>query len=203
MPDRQNTLLHLNSPAQRRGAIMNIIVATIQVVLALVCFPPFSSGGALFQENFDNANFTSRGWYDSLGGTISTAEHYSPGASSFECTFTVGATECSEGSPGRHNFTPSNSVYISYWFKHSPNWIGSITAAPSRMFYLLTNLEADDFTGLTFNHLTAYVEENLTFLVLSLQDSMNIDEATEGQNLVSVTENRAVAGCNGTQLGIG
>jgi len=183
---------------------MNNMTAWFPILLAVLFMPSFAFGDPLFQENFDDGNFVARGWYDSPGGTISTSEHHTSGASSFECSFIAGAQECSGGAPGRHKFSPSNSVYFSYWIKHSANWVGSgpTNNSFSHVFSVLTNLDSD-YTALTYNHLTAYIEENLGFPTVLLQDGQNIDETRIGQNLVGITENRSVAGCNGTQPLIG
>jgi len=159
---------------------------------------------ALFQEDFDDRNFTSRGWYDAQGsgGAISTAEHIPSSTASFECHFLQGRTGCSGGSPMRHLFTATNQVYISYWVKHSSDWVGSGTTYHPHLIYLLTNLNGA-YSGLAYTYLTAYVEENQGYPVLSLQDGQNIDETKIGVNLIGVTESRSVAGCNGTQSGIG
>lgn len=158
----------------------------------------------LFQENFDDTKFASRGWYDAQGsgGTISTAEHIPGSAASFECHFLQGGTGCSGGAPMRHAFTATNQVYISFWVKHSSNWVGSGTTYHPHLIYLLTNLNST-YSGLAYTYLTAYIEENQGFPVLTLQDGQNIDETQIGVDLTKTTENRSMAGCNGTQPNIG
>lgn len=54
-----------------------------------------------------------------------------------------------------------------------------------------------DWDGPAYTHLTGYIEQNEGTPVLALQDGQNIDENRIGQDLVGVTENRAIAGCNG------
>lgn len=161
-------------------------------------------GNILFQENFDNNSFASRGWYDVTGGTISTSEHIPGSTSSLECRFLLGGTNCTGGIPGRMAFTATDEVYISYWVKHSSNWQGSGLTKPyhPHIIYFLTNLDGA-YTGPAYTYMTAYVEENLGYPILSMQDGKNIDETKIGLNLVGVTENRSTAGCNGTQTGIG
>ncbi len=168
----------------------------------LFFFPAVSFGQILFQENFDDANFASRGWYDSTGGTISYTEHIPGSTGSFECRFLQGGQGCNGGGPGRHLFTNSDFVYVSYWIKHSSNWVGSGKTYHPHMIYFLTNLNGA-YTGPAYTHMTAYVEENQGYPQLGLQDGQNIDETKIGINLTNTTENRAVAGCNGTQPNIG
>jgi hypothetical protein len=70
------------------------------------------------------------------------------------------------------------------------------------MFYFNTNLDGI-YTGPAYTRLTAYIEENGGRPLLAIQDGRNIDEQRIGQNLVGVTEQRAVAGCNGDSDGHG
>ncbi len=183
---------------------MKTILTYICAVCCLLFLPVAGSGAVLFQENFDDTNFSGRGWYDFQGGggAISTIEHISGSSASFECHFLQGATGCNGGAPMRHAFTPTSQVYISYWVKHSSNWIGSGTTYHPHLIYLLTNLNSA-YSGLAYTYLTAYVEENQGYPVMALQDGQNIDETKVGIDLTNVTENRAVAGCNGTQPNIG
>lgn len=153
----------------------------------------------LLQENFDNANLSSRGWYDPSGGggAISQTTYYQ-GGGSFECKYAAGATKCSGGSPQRHTFTASDSIYVSFWIKHSSNWVSDTDPNHPHMLYFLTTLDGD-YSGLAYTYLTFYVEENQGYPFLAIQDGRNIDETKIGQNLAGSTENRAIAGCNGNQ----
>jgi hypothetical protein len=69
-------------------------------------------------------------------------------------------------------------------------------------FYILTNQNAV-YAGPAWTHLTAYIEQNHGVPRLAIQDGQNIDETKMGQNLVDITEYRAVAGCNGDSDGYG
>jgi hypothetical protein len=151
------------------------------------------------QEGFEDTAFASRGWYDSPGAALSTAEKYS-GQRSLECRFSVGGTKCP--SPARHLFPASDSVYLSFYIKHTTNWVGSGRSYHPHMFNVVTNVDGA-FIGPAYTHLTTYVEENNGYPVLAIQDSMNIDEARIGQDLTKLTEQRAVAGCNGDSDGFG
>lgn len=168
----------------------------------ILILPAAGLCGTLLEENFDNTSLTSRGWYDTTGGAVDTANHISGSTGSFKCEFLQGGRGCNGGSPGRHSFTATNSVYLSYWVKHSSSWVGSGRGYHPHMIYFLTNLNGS-YDGLAYDHLTAYVEENEGYPVIGIQDGQNIDESKIGQNLIGVTENRAVAGCNGTQASIG
>jgi hypothetical protein len=156
----------------------------------------------LVTEEFDDTSFASRGWYDTNGGALSTVEHLPGSAASYECRFAPGAMGCAGGSPGRHLFAATESVYLSFHIKHSASWVGSGQPYHPHMFYFLTD-QNDAYVGPAYTHLTAYIEENQGFPQLALQDGENIDEAKIGQNLIGVTESRSVAGCNGVATNIG
>jgi uncharacterized protein YjdB len=158
-----------------------------------------TGGGTLVQENFNDANLQARGWYDGGAATISTSEfHGGPG--SIGARFLAGAV-ASSWTTKRHLFTPSSTVYVSYWVKYSTNWVGSGQPYHPHEFVILSDLEAD-WDGLSNNYLTAYIEQvynNGGRPQLALQDGKNVNVSlgTPPNNLVGVTENRSVSGCNG------
>lgn len=165
------------------------------VVLYLVLFSSSGHAGTLFEEKFDNANFSSRGWYDGTGGTVNTAEHIPGSTGSFECHWNQGSSGCTGGLPQRHKFTPTNSVYVSFWLKHSAGWTGKGT----HITYLLTT-EDVDYSGLSRTHLDAYINEGTItryYPDLELQDASNVDESKINVDLTRTTEYRAAQGCNG------
>src|SRR4051794_9820514 len=79
--------------------------------------PP--TGVLLFQEAFDDTSVASRGWYDNTSVLLSTAEHVAGSNASIQYTFNAGATSPTAGSALRRKFTPTNSVYLSYYVKYS------------------------------------------------------------------------------------
>jgi len=159
-----------------------------------------SSGTTLFQESFDDANVTARGWYDNTSVLLSAAEHVPGSVSSLQYTFNQGATSPTMGAALRRKFTPTDSIYLSYWVKYSTNWVGSQQTYHPHEFHFLTTLEGD-WAGLSFDHLTAYVEQNGGTPLIAIQDGSNVDQTKIGVNLTAITENRAVAGCNGSSDG--
>jgi hypothetical protein len=159
------------------------------------------SGLIVLQEGFEDSNFASRGWYDSSSAALSSIEKYA-GTRSFECHFAVGATGCSGGTPRRHSITATDSTYISFYIKHSASWIGSGKPYHPHMFHFVTN-EDPAYVGPAYTHLTTYIEELAGVPQLLIQDGKNIDEQRVGVDLTNVSENRAVAGCNGDSDGYG
>lgn len=174
----------------------------LYIMLCLLLLPATGHGAVLFQEKFEDTNFSSRGWYDNTALQISTVEHIPGSLSSAEFHFTVGATKPASGGSIRMSFADSDSVYVSYYVKYGSNWTGSNKTYHPHEFLLLTNLDGS-WTGPAYTYLTAYVEQNEGEPLIAIQDGRNIDETRVGQDLTNVTESRAVAGCNGDSDGYG
>jgi hypothetical protein len=160
-------------------------------------------GTVLFTENFEDTNFASRGWYDLPSGgitSLSSTDHIAGSTSSLQLNFLQGGTSPNPKASGRHLFTPTNTVYLRYWVKHSTNWVGSGQTYHPHEFYFMTT-EEDQYVSPAWNHLTMYVEENVmsdgAHAILNSQDAQNIDVNHINQDLTNVTENRAISGCNG------
>src|SRR5438105_14782621 len=84
--------------------------------------PPPPPSTLLFEEDFENANLASRGWYDNTNVVLSTTQHMTGSTASAQYHFLQGATSPTSGDAQRHKFTPSSSLYISYDVKYSANW---------------------------------------------------------------------------------
>jgi hypothetical protein len=159
----------------------------------------------LFTENFDNSNFASRGWYDSSGGVIDTTV-FSPsgGNSSIRFSFAQAANRPTGGTPHRHSFTPSESVYVSFWLKlgtSSVPWQGSGVSFHPHVILLLTDANGA-FDGLAWNRLTFYIEWNSFKPRLAIQDGqrINLSQLTNSYpGLLGSASPHAVAGGNGPQ----
>ena len=158
------------------------------------------AGTLLFAEDFTDASFMARGWYDGPSGTITNG--------AFECGFMMGGTACAAGKPARHRITASSSVYVRMNIKFSANWVGSGRAYHPHMFHFTTNKDGD-YIGPATSHLTLYIEVVGGRPMLALQDSLNVDPACVLRNndtfvgcngnfmTYPFTENRSVASCNG------
>jgi len=154
----------------------------------------------LFSEDFEDNNFAQRGWYDNLKGTLTADEHIEGSNFSLECKFLQGARTPEGGTPGRHLFEETEEVCISYWVKYSANYIGSGKPYHPHEFHFVTNKDSK-WVGPAFTHLTTYTEHNGGKPLMGIQDGENIDQSRVGENLVGITEERAVAGCNGSTDG--
>ena len=163
-----------------------------------------TGGTVLFQETFEDAAFATRGWYDNTALTIDLAQHITGSAASLPIHFTVGATTPTWGAGARHLFTPTSTLYVSYWVKHSTNWVGSGLNYDPHMFHVLSTLEAD-YAGPAASYLDVLLEENYraasagAFGRVILQDARNINPGPPAPPWSNTggTENRAVGGCNG------
>jgi hypothetical protein len=161
-----------------------------------------SGGGTLlFQENFEDANLGSRGWYDNGSAQISTAEHIAGSTGSSQYHFLAGATSPTSGGAQRHKFGPSSSFYLSFYVKYSTNWVGSGQAYHPHEFYALSTLDGD-YDGPSNNFLDVYVEHNYQNggrPRIEIQDnkSVNYNFGALPNNLIAQTEDRSAGGCNG------
>jgi hypothetical protein len=163
------------------------------------CAAAAPSRDVFFQEGFDTPDLARRGWYDATRPLIST-DHAGSSGSSIEYRFASGAAKPTAGSPLRKKFPPSDSIYFSCNVKYSANWVGSQKPYHPHQFHVLTTLD-EDWAGLSFTHLTVYVEENGGTPLVAIQDGRNVDQAQIGKNLTAATERRSVAGCNGSSDG--
>lgn len=151
----------------------------------------------LFKETFEDDKLTSRGWYDNNNMKVTIAEHVPGSMSALEFRFLQGARTPTSGGGIRRKFPPGETVYLSYWVKYSANYTGSNKPYHPHEFLFITNIDGD-YIGPAATHLTTYIEQNEGTPMMSIQDALNIDEARIGQDLTNITEQRAVAGCNGS-----
>jgi uncharacterized protein YjdB len=159
-------------------------------------------GSVLLQEDFADAGFAARGWYDNPGMTVTSAQHLPGSTSALEIHLAPGAVYAPFGTSARHAFQPSSTLYVSYWVKYSDNWVGSATPDHPHEFYVLSNLDGQ-YAPLADDWLTTYIETNFVGGAgtprVSLQDNLAINRGmgTTPINLIGVTEQRSVSGCNG------
>jgi len=181
----------------RNRTTLNALAAAALLTGCTAVAPP--SQPVFFHEGFETPDLSGHGWYGATRPLLST-EHAGAGGGSIEYRFAAGATKPTEGSPLRRKFPPSDSIYFSCDVKYSGNWVGSQKPYHPHQFHVLTTLD-DDWAGLSFTHLTVYVEENGGTPLVAIQDGRNVDQAHIGTNLTAATERRSVAGCNGSSDG--
>jgi uncharacterized protein YjdB len=160
-----------------------------------------SWGALLFQENFEDTNLATRGWYDNTGAVLSTTEHIAGSNSSAQYRFLAGATNPTSGGAQRHKFAATNSFYLSYYVKYSANWVGSNKPYHPHEFQVMSTLDGD-YDGPSNGYMVLYIEQsyqNGGKPRLGMQDnkSVNSSYGPLPYNLVGVTETRSTGGCNG------
>jgi hypothetical protein len=165
---------------------------------------------ALFCEHFDDTAFADRGWYDGPRGDVSAQTRGPESTGALRCTYQRQERGCQGGTPGRHLFGPSESVYLEYWVRYGAGFVGSGRPYHPHEFNILTNKDGP-YIGPAGTHLTTYVEQLAGVPRLALQDMLNVDLGCILRNDDSIvgcngdfatyefTENRSVASCNGLQ----
>jgi hypothetical protein len=162
--------------------------------------PPATSQ-TLLTEGFDDNNFASRGWFDNTSMSLDTSVKHS-GAASTKWTWAQGATLPTGTSTIRHDFTATDSLYVSFYWRFNSDWGGGTDLSyQPHLVYILS--DADDHWGaLANNYLDTYLQVTDTTPVIQIQDVKNINtNPTPPWTSTMGTENRAVAGCNGNTVG--
>jgi len=160
-----------------------------------------SGGTVLLQDDFEDIGFGARGWYDFASTpTLTDTTHIAGSTHALEVRFPAGATNA-PWVLARRLFAPSPTVYVSYWVRYSANWVGSQQLYHPHEFEILSDLDAD-YTALANSWMEAYIEQNYQnggIPRLSIQDSraINTSYGAPPINLIGVTENRSIGGCNG------
>jgi hypothetical protein len=176
----------------------------LSIVVMLIAANIIFTQSILIFEDFESGNFTSKGWYDGFADQRTTNE-FKNGSHSYEGHFAKGSLK---SGAGRHLFTATDKVYMSYWVKYSSNWVGSGVAYHPHEWSFLTN-EDDIYQGPADTYLTTYIEQNAGRPILALQDSKNVDPncillnnntfvgCNGNFNTYPFTENRSACSCNG------
>ncbi|MFZ1676039.1 MAG: T9SS type A sorting domain-containing protein [Saprospiraceae bacterium] len=169
---------------------MNLNSKIINVSFILLVFSLYASllpgQNILIFDDFESGDFAGKGWYDGFKDQRTTTE-FKNGTHAYQGHFAQGATT---SGAGRHLFTETDKVYISYWVKYSANWIGSGVAYHPHEWSFLTN-EDWIYQGPADTYLTTYIEQNGGKPLLALQDSKNVDP-----NCI-LLNNNSFLGCNG------
>ena len=161
-----------------------------------------SAGGTiLFRETFEDNQFASRGWYDNTSLATTATQHIAGSTRALEARFLAGTTTPTWGGAARRLFTPTPTLYVSYWVKYSANWVGSGRPYHPHEFLIMSDQD-DDYSGLANGWLVSYIEHNYQnggIPLLALQDNkaINTSYGPLPVDLSRITENRSTSGCNG------
>ncbi len=183
------------------------------VMLVLTAFPSLVSCAraqapeeppeeiVLFQESFEDADWEERGWYDGPHMEITDEEH-TEGAHACVWRWTGPGEVAPSGGGARVRLEPVENVTLSFRVKHSADWEWTGVDWHPHEFHFTTT-EDDEYVGPAYTHLTFYIEVVNGKPRVAIQDGRNIDQERVGEDLVGVTERRAVAGGNGDSDGTG
>jgi predicted amidohydrolase len=143
-----------------------------------------------FEEGFEDEELTERGWYD--GGRFSIARSGArSGTGCLEYRWDAGTTTPASSTGVRRLFEPSETVYVRFWVKLSPNWGWSGRPYHPHLMHFMTT-ENERYHGPAASHLTVYIEPQAGKLRLAAQDIQNKD-APHG-----LTQGPLRGGYNGT-----
>jgi hypothetical protein len=191
-----NTLYHYR--VKSRDAAGNLAISGDSTLTTTQSAP----GANLFTESFDNSQWTAKGWYDGTEGTdvhgiIDTSTKYA-GASSLRYDWSTGGTKPTNGDAVRHLFTATDTLYFSVYMRLGTGWVGSQQSYHPHLIMVLSDKDGT-YDGPAWNYLNTYIEVNGNHPWFGLQDGKNINYnyGSVPQDLVSTTESRSVAGCNG------
>jgi hypothetical protein len=181
---------------KKRHTIKELFLALIILHVGGLCY-----AGTLFTESFDNSAISSRGWFDGSAIVIDTSVKYG-GGGSVKWTWSQGATNPTGTQTIRHDFTATDSLYVSFYWRFNSDWgAGSGLSYHPHIIYVLS--DADNHWGsLASNVLDTYIEAEGLVPIIHLQDAANINTSpTPPWTNTMGTENRAIAGCNGDTVG--
>jgi hypothetical protein len=169
---------------------------TLADTSAVTLTAPVSGSTTLFSDGFEDTNLSSRGWFDATNIAITAdARPGSSGTHALQYHWSIGDVAPQGLGTTRHDFTPSNSVYLSYWVKTSSNF-----SELNHLFYFLTTAD-DHYIGPSVSHLTSYEQYSYSaghFIAnLEIADVLMVDASKINVDLFGVTENRSIAGANG------
>lgn len=167
------------------------------LVAAPLLVLPAVAQAQVFTETFEDPDLESRGWYDNTALEFADIGATPDSQRSLQFRFLTGQDEPVTGSAVRLSFEPTHSVLLSYDVRYSENWEGSNLPYHPHEFYFMTNVDGA-FSPPATSHLTVYVEQNEGRPLMIFQDSLNIDVDRLREDLAGVSEERAVAGCNGS-----
>ncbi len=127
--------------------------------------PAAHRGKLLLLENFDDADFADRGWYDGPGGQLTDD---AVDGRAFECVL---STPGGCPRPGRIAFDVQQNVYVSYWIRFSAEY--DLNSEVDQAF-LLTDQDRE-YVGPGLSHLTIVAGQTAQWARVGVIDSTNVD----------------------------
>jgi hypothetical protein len=133
--------------------------------------PVPSAAKVLFSESFDDADLLQRGWYDNNKFAISDLKPQA-GKGCIEYTWKANTTTPANNGGMRHLFEPTESVYLRFHIRLSPDWGWTGRDYHPHLIHFMTT-ENQKFWGPAASHLTLYIEPQNGKLRLATQDIQN------------------------------
>ncbi len=153
-----------------------------------------------FVEGFENDDWASRGWYDGPSLETSSSAAAPEGQRACIWRWYNSGDALPGGKGGRVLLEPCEGITFSFSIRYSEDWSWTGLGWHPHMFLFMTSRNGA-FDGPAWTHLTVYVETVDGRLKFGIQDGQNIDTAHLRQDLTGISENRAVAGGNGSSDG--
>jgi hypothetical protein len=147
------------------------VCALIIVVFGITFAVGNAEAATLFTEGFDDNNFASRGWFDDTSVDIDTSTKYS-GAGSLRLSWAAGQTNPPLVMAMRKDFTATDSLYVSMYWRFSNSWVGSGVGYHPHVVMILSDRD-DHWGALATNYLQTYIEPHGRGAFLILQDLLN------------------------------
>lgn len=126
----------------------------------------------LFQESFDDADLSKRGWYDGTEFRIVGDSFAGRGCIEYEWIDTNSKVSGSSGT--RHSFEPTDEVFLRFYLKLSKGWGWTGRNYHPHLLHFMTS-ENSKWHGPAGSHLTLYIEPVNGKLRLAATDIQNKD----------------------------
>ena len=151
--------------------IAKILLFTICLAFIVACYKKSETipEGALFSENFDNADLMKRGWYDETLIRIVGDAQAGKGCIEYEWNSEL---KSSGSASIRHLFEPTGEIYYRFYLKLSKGWGWTGRNYHPHLTHFLTT-ENSEYPGPAASHLTIYIEPVNGTLRLAATDIQN------------------------------
>lgn len=176
---------------------MNKMTRIISSLLFVSLLPCLSFAQTILEESFSDTKLVERGWYD--GGATNALVVYDSELNKnvLEVKYLAGAVTSTMAGSIRHLIPETSELTFTYSVKYDDNWVWTGLGYGPHEFYFLTNKD-HAWKGPASSHFTFYIEIVDGVPRLAFQDALNINTSAINSNLVDITENRSVFGCNGS-----
>jgi hypothetical protein len=164
----------------------------------LPAVPPPVQSFLLFEEDFDNSDWASKGWYDEPAIEVDANEKVGETGSAAIFNWSAQGNTTPNSRGGRNQFSLAEGITLSYDIKFGDNWsFAGDTLLPPSIFTFTTS-EDGTWANPVSTHMSLFLDHLDGGINIGMRDMLNIDSLRWGEDLTSETEIRAVAGGNGS-----